>query len=538
MTVGETIARYRNSLPVPVALRALPLILAAAAVLVLPLIVANLTQSDPLGLSRFREPTFAFWLALLVWAIARRHPTRGLVRLRDAMERVLKHPLFFRWMSSVMLFLFVACSLTRHLSFGTSLFDFSIFDDALATTLEGKLLHVPIWNRSFLTQHFSPILILLVPFRWAFPSPYMLLVLYPLVLWASVLPFRALLASANTPPALVNLLSLLYLNAPLMISTLKYDFHVEALLPLAFLSLFLMHRRALDRAYWLLLILNLMIKEDVAVYLLGFATYLGFAEKRWRRAGLTAVVCLLWLALLPLLTPLSATDGWEGYRFLERWSQWGETPIEILVAMMLQPIDLLSALLRVRVVELLACLLFLPCLGRFGWMLFLLPWVINTTSETAQASLVTYYGIPLLAFAAAAAVDGMESRVFRRLATGWRGMSIAALGLVLSVSHLSFPWIPSQRGEVLAAIEALPRTASVQAMPNLWPVLGHERERLLLWPDVEVDGDTVVMWTSGRTWPFEPKEAAELARELVASGRYRSVAAIPGFAVLVREPSR
>ena len=519
------------------AIRTLTLAVAGLAVLTLLLIVCNLAQADPVDLSRFREPTLALWAALLLWAVARPQPRLGLARLRDTASSWLAHPRFFAWMSATMLALFFATSLTRHWAFETSSHDFSIFDDALALTMEGRLLHVPLWGRSFLTEHFSPILVLLAPLRWVFPTPYMLLLAYPIVLWSSVLPLRALLVRSGASVRLSNLVSLLYLNSIAMIATVEYTFHVEGLLPVVLLSLFLCHR--LDRAklYWALLVLALAIKEDVGIYLLGLAAYLGFAEHKWRRAALTAAACVMWVTIALQSLSVQSRAGESTYPFLYRWSQWGNGPVEIALGMLQQPASLVSALLSPAPILLVASLLWLPFLSRFGWLLIALPWALNATASGRQAEMNIYYGIPLLAFAAVAAVPGIESSAFRRVAAHRVGAWVAGIALILGVAHLRFPLIPRQRAEVVTAIEGLPIEGRFQALGCFFPLLGHRRDRDFLWFGDPIDGDFVLLRTDTDAWPFETEEMVSMTEALLRSGSYRRLVEIPGFEILRRQPA-
>ena len=518
------------------AIRAASLAIVALAVLALLLIVANVTQPEPIDLSRFRETTWVLWAALLLWAIARPQAKLGLAGLFEEARSWLAHPRFFPWMSAAVLGLFAVASVTRHLAFATSSHDFSTFDDALALTMEGRLLHVPLWDRSFLTEHFSPILVLLAPLQWIFPTPYMLLLVYPLILWASVFPLRALLVRGGASVSLTNLVCLLYLNSSVMIATLQYTFHVEGLLPLVLLSLFLCHRIDRGRLYWPLLLLALAIKEDVGIYLLGLAAYLGFAERKWRRATLTGAVCLLWSTFAVYFLSAASSRADATYPFLYRWSQWGDSPVEVVLGMLQQPVALLSALLSPAAILVVAGLLWLPFLSRFGWLLVALPWAVNTTAGGEQADLAIYYGIPLLAFAAVAVVPGVESPAFRRLADRRLGAWVAGVALVLSVGHFSFPMIPRQRSEVVAAIDGLPTQGRFQTLGCFFPLLGHRRDRDFLWFGDAIDGDFVLLRTRGPAWPFAPEEMESLTETLLRSGSYRRHTEIPGFEILVRQP--
>ncbi|MBZ0269677.1 DUF2079 domain-containing protein, partial [bacterium] len=201
--------------------------LAAAAVLLLPLIALQIPQHTPLGLHRFREPSLAaFGLLLLAIAVAP-DPRARFAVLRDRGRAVLEHPRFFRAAAAALLVLFALAVVERHLAFRTFSHDFGMLDDAI-TRLPGHApLFSPLLGRSFLSEHFSPILFALVPLRALVPSPYVLLLAQAIALWGAAVALRRLLLADGHPLALANLAFVLWLCQPHVTSTLEYVAHME-----------------------------------------------------------------------------------------------------------------------------------------------------------------------------------------------------------------------------------------------------------------------------------------------------------------------
>ncbi len=515
-------------------LRAAALGLAAASGLFSILIALNRV---PLGLhlTRFREPAWVLYGCLALW-VAGRPSSRTWVRERwPVAVRWAARPESFRWTSGLMLALFVLSTLTQHWSFRTFSHDFSMIDEALWYSHHGRFLYSPVLGRSFLSEHFSPILALLVPLHALFPTPYLLLVIQPLALWASGLALRAVLRQEGADPAAAHLVTLAYLNSALMVSTLDYVFHMECFLPLAVFAMFLCYRRGQWLGYAATGLLALSIKEDVGLYLAGLGLWEALAERR-RGVGLvTLAVGLAWTWAAVTIAIPRAAPGSEGYVFAARWAHWGEGPLAIAWGLASRPIELARDLCAGPYLGTFAACLFIPFAVGGSALLVLAPWVVNATSGLpAQQQLLLYYGIPLLTFAALASALGL------RRVTPWldahRGWKVAAavLVLTLNVSHLSFPRIPVGRQRVEHEIARLPAGASVQVMPSLYPLLPYGGAHRVFWRGDSLAARFVLLATEGSTWPFSAAEVLRLSGEAEASGTYRERARMAGFLALER----
>jgi uncharacterized membrane protein len=501
----------------------------------LVLIALNLARFGEIRLVRFREATLAVEIALLAAMLAGRDPSSRLDRWRARVEQWIADERFYRAMLGAMLVLFVIAALTQHWAFRTGSHDFSMIDEALYWSHHGHFLYSPVLGRSFLSEHFAPILMALVPLHALVPSPYLLVLIQPLALWASGPVLGAILRREGVAPAPRHLALLVYLNHAVMVSTLGYLFHMECFLPLALFTLFLMARRRSWLGYGLALLFALSIKEDVGFYVAGFGLWIAIAEKRWRLGLFTAAASLAWsLAAIQLAIPVFAVhDG--GYAFLGRWNHWGHGIGGALLGMASRPLDVAAALFAKPFLGCFASLLFLPFASRFGFVLVLAPWVLNATSALApQRMLSLYYGIPLLACAALASVAALRDLRPRRIATGRMAFALAALAVMANVSNLSFPAIPRERAAIVRSIAAIPDSIDCQLQGCFFPVAGYAREKFLLRPGEPLTKARVILWTRGPTWPFSRAEVDSLARSAIASGRYRNVGKTPGFYLLER----
>ena len=519
-------------------LRSALVAIAASGALLLVLIALGHARLGPWRLVRFRETTLAIEAALLLTAVAGPRPGDRLRGWGSAVAATLASPRFFAAAMAVMLALFLDAAITQHLAWRTGSHDFSMIDEALHQTLRGRLLFSPVLGRSFLSEHFSPILLLLVPLHAIVPSPWLLVIVQPLALWAAAWSLRTAWREDGIEPAIANLGALLYLNHAITVSTLDYLFHMECFLPLALFELWRARRGPTWRyAAWLLL--ALAIKEDVGVYVAGLGAWLFVAERRRGLGVATALAGLLWSAAARKWWIPAVARAGAGYAFASRWSQWGTGPMGAAAGLVSHPGALLAALFSKACLAAFASVLLLPFLSRWGWLLVLAPWVVNATSALpAQSRLLLYYGMPLLAFSAIAAASALRpGSGFRRRARRV-APALAVLAVALDVSHLTFPAIPPHGREIEAALGLLPAHEPIQLMWCFFPRAGYEREKILLRPGDPLTHRWVVMRSDAATWPFAAAEAESTACAAIASGAYRNRSTIPGFFLLERAAAR
>ncbi len=512
------------------------LYLAAAGVVLLFLIALNLTHFRWVEIERFRETTLAIYFCLAMFVILRKDKSSFITEWASRLQAVLNHPRFFPVMSTCLLALYLLAALTRHLSFHTFSHDFSMIDEALYNSYHGQFMYSPVLGRSFFSEHFSPILILLIPLHYIFRTPYLLVLLQPLALWSSVLVLRKILAQAETSLAVTNLICLLYLNNPVMISTLNYLFHMESFLPLILLTMFYYYRSGKTWQYYLAFLLALMVKEDVGLYLLGFSAYVILVDRKYIQGLGTALVCILWVILaLKLIIP-SFGGPEENYRYLSRWSHWGDSPANILLGYVSHPLELVKALFSEAPVRLFITLLLVPFFTRWGWLIFLVPWIINSTSSfPLQNGFSLYYGIPVFSLAVIAAVQGTTTPFFKTLTRSSRAAHyVAGLAVVLNLAYFTFPLIPRQRPEFLIELKSIPSGHKVQTMSCFYPVLGYARDKSVLLPEDKLTREFVIVRNESTIWPFTPQQVQELISTTLNSGKYENLSKVKGFYIFRR----
>jgi uncharacterized membrane protein len=135
-----------------------------------------------------------------------------------------------------------AFSILRYEALLTQATDLGIFMQALYSTLHGRLLYEAVDYQaygatSFLGVHFSPIILVIVPFYWLFPYAETLLVLQAVVVASGAIPTYLIAKRAGSEKRAFAFSSFYLLYAPLLGANL-YDFHVESFLPVFLLFTF------------------------------------------------------------------------------------------------------------------------------------------------------------------------------------------------------------------------------------------------------------------------------------------------------------
>lgn len=295
-------------------LRAGCLAVAAGAAVVVFLVLGNVAQPT-LGLHRLREPSLVLWGGLALFVLLHPAPVTHWHRWRARLGAALDHPACYPAIAGVMLAVFLTSAASRHLAFYTGSHDFSMIDEALYQSHRGRLLYSPVLERSFLSEHFSPILLLLIPLHALAPTPWLLVLAQPVVLWASGLLLRATLVEAGVAGGIANLALLAYLNHSGLVSALEFPVHMESALPLLVLALYRAARRGRLVSCWAAATLALAVKEDVGLYLAGFGAWLALAERRRRLGIATAAAGLAWTLLATQwVIPAFAPPGGVGFR--------------------------------------------------------------------------------------------------------------------------------------------------------------------------------------------------------------------------------
>jgi uncharacterized membrane protein len=315
------------------------------------------------------------------------------------------------------LILFLGASLSQFFSITLSGIDFSIFDWMLTNQLVKGEMYSPIYDVNHLGVHQSWIMFVLLPLRALIASPLLLVIIHALVLWAAVIPLRALARNFNWQPQAITLLSAVYLLNPFVGTTLNGGFRIESFIPLALLSFLYFWWTASSfrtPAMLLSLILCLSIKEDMALYFGGFFLYQAFFGKDRRLFGfiLFAACCAVFYFNVAIIRPQLLTRYPEyGSGFLSFWSNYGQTLPEITKGVALHPFKALGDIFGSGVWKIYLPFALLPFMS-LQTMWAAAPGIVmlgTATSYPAMHSFGTYYPLAIYVLALAGLVQTIRT---------------------------------------------------------------------------------------------------------------------------------
>lgn len=234
---------------------------------------------------------------------------------------------FFRAMVALGVLFFLVysyVSVWRWYKMLSGAWDLGIFWSLFENALDGRFFQD--YRGPF--DHFSPGLVLYLPFYALWRDARLLLVLQAAVVTIGVWPLYLLAKEVSGRAVLASVVGIVYLLYPFLGAGTVYDFHALSMTPVFFFAMLLFMVRRKWRWYWVFFALLLLVKESEAILSFGAGLYLLSRRKDPERGKLriigaiTVVVSVAWFFgstrwLLPLLS------GGE-YRHLGRYGRLPE----------------------------------------------------------------------------------------------------------------------------------------------------------------------------------------------------------------------
>ena len=187
----------------------------------------------------------------------------------------------------------------RYMTFSTPNFDFGIFVNMLYHMKESGL-PVSSCERDVLMSHFavhlSPIWYVLLPFYAIFPSPLTLQIGQAVAIASGVIPVVLICRSRKLSGKSTILAALIYCLYPVLSTGCFFDIHENCFLTPLLLWMFCFFERKQYIPMYVFAALTLTVKEDAAIYVLFFALYIIFAEKKYLHGLLLAVGALAYFS--------------------------------------------------------------------------------------------------------------------------------------------------------------------------------------------------------------------------------------------------
>ena len=421
--------------------------------------------------------------------------------------------------------------LAGHCSLGTNAYDLSVFDHALWSIARGEHGAVSFLGHSIFSEHFMPVLYVLTPLHWLFPSPVLLLLLTVVAAaTAAVLFKRVMDTQQDLSPWLSTALMLLFLLSRRTHSAMSGFFYPEVFqAPLIFAVVLLWRSRA--SIVWPCMIALLATKEDAPLYLAGFALFALLTGRGPRRRALAAFgVSVMWFVLaLTVAIPMSRrADGLSASNPLlegRYGSPQGGSTIATVGG------HLFSRKTAETLTKMIAATGLLPLAGA-GWLTPALPGLVANLAaapDSMQSSMTDHYAWPILPwlFLSAAAGAGWLHRRWPKATAVW-------VALVLIATTADNPAIQRMfsrqiQPEAAAVRDQLTRVGgtTILAQPNLIPHLPKSPAIYAIGSPVEppVIPDLVLFSAVGNQWPLGAGDLEKLIEKYRGDARYEQVSA-------------
>ena len=435
------------------------------------------------------------------------------------------------WVCVCAFFVHTTLGLISHYSLRTNAFDLSVFDYALWTTATGdRLAYVPMFGHSLFAQHFMPTLLLLAPLAGIFGSPVYLIVLQTLFhAAAGFLLFRFAQRHVSRPMALA-LLGAFLLSRRANVALNSY-FYIESAVPLLVFGALLAWSSARRPLFWLLTVLALGCKEDVAIYFLAFGAMLA-ATRLDRPTGLrTMALAGGWLAVsvfvvIPYWRSLDALPAANA--FLEERYALASGGLSAMASR-------LASLQAVKVLAGVTSATGFLCFLCPEWLAVALPGIavnLAAVPGAGQSDLHGHYLWPVLPWLFIAAVFGAQR--LPPAAVRWLAALIALVTVLdapLPRSIAGAPWkrLP-EAARVRTQLSAMSPSGDVVVLPNLLPHLERQRRVWGFGYSTQPDGDYVMFTEVGDGWPLAADAISREIARYKADPRYELTADGPLYA--------
>ena len=347
---------------------------------------------------------------------------------------------------------FGSLSLARHWAFHSTALDLGVFDQVLWNTVHGRFMESTLSlercdPHSFFLDHFSPALLLIVPFYAIVPRPETLIVFQTVALalgaWPIYLLARRFLQRSEERLVWV---AAYVLSAPLAWVTF-YDFHeiTLAVFPLGLAVYFYATRRTVP----LLLSLgaSFLVKEELPLIAIGFGIAL-LAQRRWR-LGAFVIGASVAVFLLTLQVIIPAFAGGAPWQYLGRYAGLGANELEIAHTLLLDPLRVLRVLMEgeiglkiVFVLTLFAPGLFLAVRSRWALVPSIVPLGYLLLSDyPGEHTHHNQYGAPIIPLALGASILGFATLPENRLRR-WLTPAVLLSTLAFAIVHGAIPFTP------------------------------------------------------------------------------------------------
>lgn len=400
----------------------------------------------------------------------------------------------------------------RVLIYNTPNFDFGIFCNVmynlkehfqpLSTCERDKLL-------SHFAVHFSPVLYLLLPIYYIFPSPMTVELAQVFILLSGAAPLVLLMRKYKLDSTTKMFLTIAYFAYPAISYGSMYDFHENCFILPFLLWMFYFYEKGKSLPFFLFAALTFTVKEEAFAYVFIFAVYILISKKDWKNSVLLMAAAAAYFAfavyyishfgegiMSDRFANLKLED--EGLSAIVR--NVFESPI-LAVNELFRGISTDSSKL-LYVIQMMVPLAMLPFMSKkFSRLILLCPMLINLLSDYYyQCDLGKQYSFGITAFLFYAAVINLSEK--DKMKQNYFSLTSAFISVVMVLS-LMYPRFTSYAvtysadkedfDKITEILDEIPEDASVTATTFFVPRLSDRDVIYEQYYHSKVDTDYLVL---------------------------------------------
>jgi uncharacterized membrane protein len=198
--------------------------------------------------------------------------------------KVIKYRNITIFITIIFAILFSVYSILKAYTFNASAWDLGLYSQVFYSSLHGQLFYTNLLGESYLAEHFSPFVFLIVPFFYLYPSPYTLLVIQAVFLSIATIPlyyislhiFTAVKQkypeSIKEPSFYSFIIAIAFLLSPLTESPIYFDFHLMIFLPFFYFMAIYFYLK--NKIIWNIVFLALIVSLHSSFIFIVAATLL------------------------------------------------------------------------------------------------------------------------------------------------------------------------------------------------------------------------------------------------------------------------
>lgn len=318
-------------------------------------------------------------------------------------EDIDKHSQRYLWGSIVVfILLFSFLVLKKYYYFGYNIADLAIFNQTFWNTINGRWFEETITLNNYFADHFSPILVLLLPFYALKQSAATLLLIQVVVTALCAWPLFLIAKRLSKNNLFSFLVSFLWLVNPMVHHQLMYEFHFFHLMVFLFFWSFYFYQENKIKYFFIFYFLALLTREDAAFLFIGLS-FLFLLEKRSRKIFFSIFTFSILYFIVAILF-IKSKSPVESYKFLDYYN-WlgGESFFRIIFMWLTNPIAVLLHILSPKNIFIFLYFslffLFVPFLAKKYLLLTVLPFLqfMMTNGGLSVNHIYTHYSMIFLA---------------------------------------------------------------------------------------------------------------------------------------------